>query len=218
MYKLTSQHAKLFDAVSDIDYKFIDEALVQNARNISQGLKRFIAIAAIMILLFTAPLILEQHLHPLTAMVLLEGSPFRTTVSAGGGYSQNLKDRIINYITRSSWEEFPRFGDHTTFLLSLNPTEWDREGSVAEEYYVILEYNGTPAGHPLYDEHVMLTETPNRFDILGWFDEPTDLVVTFVKRETNTVVQTQTIHIEYDKMTDSYSFSAKEVIDYTQGG
>lgn len=107
--------------------------------------------------------------------------------------------------------------DVPLFDLVLTPACWEEDKAAYFKLDASLSYNGNTVGAG--DGHVGLTHSfpapgadePARYGVVGWFEEPTDLTVTFTDRESGAVVETLTINVTPAEDLEGYRLTVTEI-------
>lgn len=214
--KLTPQQEQLYAALSDLDEQYVAEALTSGKRSALPILYRVSAIAATIILIISAFCGINALKDNDLNSDQFTGFPL-FSVGASSGVTDPFWEEMIKPHD-PEYEPKPMFGDHPTFNFTVNLKGWRPEdGIIANKYTLTIYYNDTVVDeHTWNDEHiayfVSLGENiPSAYNVLGWFDEPTDVTFSLIDKETNTVIQEQVVHIEYLEDQGKYEI---EVTDF----
>lgn len=204
---LSKQQITLYEAVSNIDSKYIEETITAPIRFTPGAVKRIATAAAIIVLFFSTLNIWEN-----SAPSIYENTPYNPFIlsaRADNGLDNTLK---LNTKLFSS-----TFGPPQSVIFPGKPT-FDIFVEVTNnryDYWLKVVYNGHTLGGDLVgDDHVILFDTsmPDAtgntllgITLRAWFEEPTELILTLYHMETGITVQEQILHIEYDSATQQYS-------------
>ncbi len=145
------------------------------------------------------------------------------TVYASDG-TENGMEIDQSYLNSSFFDQNIFGKDVPVFEFYVAPVEYGEDGDIFERYDIEISYNGKIADED--DEHIrLLFAVPQegiygigRYGIIGWFDEPTDIIVTLKAKESGETVEKMTVHVSYSEadaayqmiLTDLYSTVGKE--------
>ena len=136
-------------------------------------------------------------------------SYFVITAHAANGESTELG--LADSCFNSGTAEGNAFGvDMPLFNFSVKPTDLKNNEALYERFDINISYNGTPIKDK--DEHVQVaylipvqpSDEPWSYSIMGWFEEPTDIVVTIIDRESEAIVEKITVNVKYDAERQEY--------------
>lgn len=200
---LSKRQTALYEAVSNIDSKYIDETLSTPIRFTPGAVKRIAAVAAMLAILITAP-IWESVFNPTPSPIPVTQSYFFITAKAADGKDTNLLDAGDSF--QSSSQSFPLWGDHPTFTFDIALCEFDGNYLFSEDYKLLISYGDKVLDAAKYkDDHIMIGMfLPEKgstgmcgFFVFGWFEEYTEMEV-ILKSKDGTVLQEQTIAVDFD--------------------
>lgn len=224
---LTNTQQTLYTAVTNIDDKYIAEVLDAKKRTAPSLPKRLAAIAATVAILLTLSYVWNVLYYGPSQVTLVDGSPFILTAVASNGSSNTnipayLEQLLSSYIPGLPGPTAP-FGDHTLFDINIKPSEWDGSTQIGDYCKIYVKYDDTTVSIPENpdDEHLMISFTwldgIPYYNVSGWFDEPTELTIIFEENATGTIIQEQTILVEYDEKRGNYHFSVTQIYINKEG-
>lgn len=225
---VTPRKEALYRAVSAIDPNFLEEAFPQLAPRLSRRLE-WLASAAALFAVLLGMVFFPINRDP----ILLVSGPFVLTADTTNGYVSDLSE-----LTEEMWNQLfsatapgspgskGQFYGKDTFSIEITPQGWDRTEDLFFYYNLRVHYGDTTVQKGPLDPHVAWgfcsptnTSPPGStsyINLFGWFDEPTDIRIEILEHD-GTVVQEQTIHIEYDSITRSYELKVIDLKIYTEG-
>lgn len=204
---LSKQQATLYEAVSNIDSKYIEETVTAPIRFTPGIVKRIAAIAAIIALLLTLliPGMQDSHRSPIFAVQANASYGSDTTIKINGGavtpdsplLSSHPKDNLS-----ADWRDKDLF--YLRIFMNCH-TEADYDNTV-----VIIEYDRKRVELDSDDTHIDIQPRSGRswtgadillYTVYGWFDKTTTLTVNFYTKTPDGLVplHKQTMIIGYDK-------------------
>lgn len=107
--------------------------------------------------------------------------------------------------------------DMPLFNFWVHPTEWDGNGLIWDRYDISVSYDGKTAEGK--DEHISLgyvmpaqgVEASMGYWICGWFEEPTDILVTITEKQTGEIVEVITVNVTYLPEEQGYQLMVTDV-------
>ncbi len=138
------------------------------------------------------------------------------TVYAADGTEQSVV--LDQSCLKSSISGKEAFGkDVPTFEFYVAPVKYGEEGDVFQKYDMEISYNGKVV--EAEDEHIrLLYVVPQegiygigRYGIIGWFDEPTDIIVTLKDKENGEIVEKMTVNVSYSKAAEAYQITWRDL-------
>ncbi len=110
------------------------------------------------------------------------------------------------------------------FRIYTVPGCWKGPGSVDLKYSMTLSYDDVVLDAVNNEsDHVVIYASPfiqstnaerSAFVVVGWFEEATDILLTFTDLETGNVVETQKYHIVYDTELEDHIVELIETVTY----
>ena len=92
--------------------------------------------------------------------------------------------------------------DMPLFHFDIKPSDLEFNEAVYERFDISISYNGTPVGSK--DDHILVAylanahqSKPYAYSVIGWFTEPTNVVVTITDKESREIVETITVNVKY---------------------
>ena len=92
--------------------------------------------------------------------------------------------------------------DMPLFHFDIKPSDLEFNEAVYERFDISISYNGTPVGSK--DDHILVAylanahqSKPYAYSVIGWFTEPTNVVVTITDKESREIVETITVNVNY---------------------
>ena len=223
----TLHQESLYHAITAIDEAYLEEAFPRIRPKISRRLERLGAMAALLAAFIS---ILFIPVNP-TKLLLVSG-PFVLTAETTNGYLgdySELKNEMWNNLFSAytpGYQPKPRFGDHDLFQISIVPEGWAKKQCISFYYNLCVYYEDTVVDTSARDSHIdwgfctptstASSDSTSYFHLTGWFDEPTDLRIEIQKKD-GTVIQEQTVHIEYNSILRSYELTVIEYKLYAEG-
>ena len=149
-------------------------------------------------------------------------SYFVITAYAANGESTELSvaDSCFN---SSGTPQDNIFGvDMPLFNFLVSPSDLKNNEAIYERFDISVSYNGTLVGGKdeyVMDEHVMITylisttnpDEPWAYSILGWFTEPTDIIVQILDKESREIMETITVNVKYLADKQEYELELKNL-------
>lgn len=202
---------KFSNALGNIGENYINEAVTYTQKRKKNTWVKYIAIAACLSLIVMGGVFGSLFRSPDTPdnenNVM---SYFAITAYAANGESTELN--VSNSCFSSGTPKYNIFGhDMPLFHFDVKPSDLENNEAVYERFDISISYNGTPVGDK--DEHIMVgylvnihhsTSKPYAYSIVGWFTEPTDVVVTITDKESKAVVEEITVNVKYDTNRQEY--------------
>ena len=203
---------KFSNALGNIGDSYIDEAVNYTAKKKSNAWIKWVSIAACL---------------SLTAMGVVFGNVFRSpdipdvpknnvmsyfaiTAYASNGESSELN--VSDSFLSSGTPKHNIFGnDLPTFNFDVRPSDIKSNEAVYQRFDISISYNGNTVTVTDKDEHIFVayiysvqSSQSLGYSIIGWFTEPTDVVVTVTDKESKAVVEEITVNVKYDADKQEY--------------
>ena len=195
-------NAKTFaNALGEIGANYIAEAAAYKPTK-KKNIRLKWAAAAACLALITAAGIWQSGTHHLDTPDDGIGSYFAITAQAANGETLEL-DTEHNYFN-SGTSQGNVFGvDMPLFDFSVRPTDLKGNEALYSRFDIAVSYNGTLVGDK--DPHVMVayliplagSDEPWSYSVSGWFEDPTDITVQILDKNSREIVETMTVHVEY---------------------
>ncbi len=200
--------AKRFsNALGNISDGYVDEAIIYTAKKKKSTWVKWVSVAACLALIVMGG-ILGNVFHAPDTPGSSIASYFVITAYAANGESTELSvaDSCFN---SSGTPQGNIFGvDMPLFNFSVSPSDLKNNEAIYERFDISVSYNGTLVGGKdeyVMDEHVMIaylisTTNPDKpwaYSILGWFTEPTDIIVQILDKESREIMETITVNVKY---------------------
>lgn len=131
-------------------------------------------------------------------------SYFVLTAHAASGESTELALNENCFNSVPVGEQGNVFGvDMPLFDFSVSPSNWSGNEALYSQFEISISYNGTLVEGK--DEHIMLayliptpdSDAPWSYSIMGWFTEPTDIIISILNKESREIVETITVTVNY---------------------
>ena len=211
---------KFSNALGNIGEAYVDEAISYTPKRKKSAWAKWVSVAACLSLIVTG-IVLGSVLQspdtppsPDRAVV----SYFTITAHAANGESTNLS--VADSCFNSGTSGGNIFGvDMPTFNITVNPSDLKSNEAIYERFDISISYNDTIVEWNK-DEHIMVaylisTQDPDEpwaYSIIGWFTEPTDIVINILDKESREIVETITVNVKY--LADKQEYELK-VTDLT---
>ncbi|MGM9643130.1 MAG: hypothetical protein ACI3XI_07975 [Eubacteriales bacterium] len=210
---------KFSNALGNISDSYVDEAVNYTPKRKNNIWVKWVSIAACLSLIVMGGILGNLFLFPDTPDVPENNiiSYFVITAHAANGDSTELSfgDSCLS----SGTPKNSIFGhDMPTFHFDVKPSDLKSNESVYQRFDISISYNGTPVKDK--DEHIMVVylistqhpDEPWAYSIIGWFTEPTNIVVNILDKESREIVETITVDVNY--LADKQEYELK-VTDLT---
>lgn len=113
--------------------------------------------------------------------------------------------------------------DVPVFSFTLSPANWGGNSNKSEKTYadfdVTVSYNGNMVDPK--DKHIIVgllyptpgTDAPVRYgyEVLGWFEEPTDITISITDKDSGDLVEELTVNVKYIADSQAYQLTLIEV-------
>ncbi len=213
--ELTEHQRMLFQAVSDLPPELVAQAQNPPSRG-RVWYRRAAVVAAALILVVAVWALVErfgsedgaQSPAPLFAI---------TVMAENGEYGKlELNQGFFNSSSESGDALFQT--DMPTFAFFVSPSEWNPQKDDSTRYGIELSYNQKKL-EGIGDDHVQVLfavakpgsgNPPFQYIIMGWFPEPTDLVITFRDSQSGEIVEKLTVNVAYHEETQGYQLTLTE--------
>ena len=189
-------------ALGNIDAHYIDEAAAYAPTQKRRHWIKWSALAACLTLILAGG-IWGKWLHAPDVSELGDSiaSYFIITAHAENGESTELG--VASSCFNSSSGKNNIFGvDMPLFHFDVKPSDLNSDEAVYERFDISISYNGTVVTGK--DEHIFVayifyrgTSQTGGYSIIGWFTEPTDVVITITDKESQMVAEEITVNVTY---------------------
>ena len=195
---------KLYEAIGEIDDNYINDAHLTAKKKSRPVWVKWVSMAACLSLIIAGGLFGNIFNSPDTPDNSILSYFVITAQAANGEITElGLHDSCFN----SGTSKENVFGvDMPLFNFSVKPSNLKDNEAIYSQFDISVSYNGTTVGWNK-DKHIMvayLIPTPNSdetswsYSISGWFDEPTNIIVNIVDKESREIVETITVNVNYD--------------------
>ena len=205
---------KLSNALGHIDEHYINEAVSYTGKKRRRPWIKWISAAACLAIV-AGGAILRDVLHSSDPPDNDDGilSYFVITAHAADGESTQLSvaDSCFNSVPADQRGNI--FGvDMPCFNFSVSPSDLKGNEAIYSRFDISVSYNGTHVSVTDKDEHIMIaylvsmqkSDKPWAYSVIGWFDEPTDIIVHIIDKESRAIVETITVSVAYDADRQGY--------------
>ena len=203
---------KFSSALGNVDENYIDEAVNYTPKRKKNTWVKWVSIAACLSLIVLGGIFGNLFRSPDTPDVPENNimSYFTLTAYAANGESTNLN--FSGSCINSGKPKYNLFGhDMPLFHFNVEPSDLKNNEGVYERFDIAISYNGTLVDGK--DEHILVgyvanvhrpTSKPYAYSVLGWFKEPTDVIVTITDKESKMVVEEITVNVKFDADRQEY--------------
>lgn len=197
------------DALNNIDFDMVEDVYGSTKEKKKKPKSLWIkwgAIAACLCLLVMGGIFGNMFRSPDTPDVPQKSilSYFVISAHAANGESTELG------LTDSCFNSAPAqqgnvFGvDMPLFCFDVKPSDLENNEAVYERFDISISYNGTPVTVTDKDEHIFIAYLASvhssqtyGYSIIGWFTEPTDIIIQIVDKDSREIVETITVNVKY---------------------
>ena len=196
------------DALNNIDFDMIEDVYESTKAKKKKPKSSWIkwgAIAACLCLLVMGGILGNLFHSPDTPDVPQKSitSYFVITAHAANGESTELN--ISSSCFNSGEAKSNIFGnDMPTFNFSVSPSALKRNEAIYERFDISISYNGTTVTVTDKDEHISIAYLASAhssqtygYSIIGWFTEPTDILINVVEKDSREIMETITVNVKY---------------------
>ena len=196
------------DALNNIDFDMIEDVYESTKAKKKKPKSSWIkwgAIAACLCLLVMGGILGNLFHSPDTPDVPQKSitSYFVITAHAANGESTELS--ISSSCFNSGEAKSNIFGnDMPTFNFSVSPSALKSNEAIYERFDISISYNGTTVTVTDKDEHISIAYLASAhssqtygYSIIGWFTEPTDILINIVEKDSREIVETITVNVTY---------------------
>lgn len=194
---------KFSNALGNVGESYIDEAVSYTPKRKNNTWVKWVSMAACLSLIIAGGLFGNIFHSPDTPDVPENNimSFFTITAHAANGETKVLN--VTDSFVSSGEPKYNMFGHNIPlFSFDVEPSDLKSNEAVYQRFDISISYNGTPVKSK--DEHIMVaylasahTSQTYGYTILGWFTEPTDVVIHILDKESREIVETITVHVNY---------------------
>ena len=103
------------------------------------------------------------------------------------------------------------------FRFTVKPANWEESQEVYFGFVITVSYNGKIVDS--LNDHVLVahlipvpgSDAPYECEIVGWFEEATDIIITISDRETGTLIEEQTVNVCYSPDSQAYQLTVTNI-------
>lgn len=196
------------NALNNIDFDMVEdvyECTKEKKKKPKSSWIKWGAIAACLCLLVTGGILGNMFRSPGTPDVPQKSitSYFVITAHAANGESTELS--ISSSCFNSGEAKSNIFGnDMPTFNFSVSPSALKSNEAIYERFDISISYNGTTVTVTDKDEHISIAYLASAhssqtygYSIIGWFTEPTDILINVVEKDSREIMETITVNVKY---------------------
>lgn len=112
----------------------------------------------------------------------------------------------------------PLFGvDAPLFRFTVKPANWEDNQAAYSSFIITVSCNGKIIDS--FDDHVLVmhklpvpgSDAPYECEIVGWLEEPTDIIITISDKETGALIEEQTVNVRYSSDSQAYQLTVTNV-------
>ena len=196
---------KLSNALGDVGESYINEAITYTKKRKKSAFLKWVSIAACIALIVIGGVLWNANTNDNENSIM---SYFVITAHAANGESTELN--VSGSCLSSGTLEYNIFGHNMPlFNFDVRPSHLENNEAVYQRFDISISYNGILVDGK--DEHIMISyltsvHNPNLSicSIIGWFTEPTDVVITVTDKESKAVVEEITVNVKYDANRQEY--------------
>ena len=196
---------KFSNALGNIDEKYINEAVTYVQKRKKNIWVKWISVAACLSLVVMCGLFYNLFYSPDTPDVPTNNimSYFTITAHAANGDSTDLV-LAEGCFNSAPPQEGNIFGvDMPIFHFSVRPSNLKNNEAIYNRFDISISYNGISVKGK--DEHIQLAYVipmPNSneswsYGIMGWFEEPTDILINILDKESHEIIETIILNVKY---------------------
>lgn len=196
---------KFSNALGNIGESYINEAVGYTQKRKKNAWVKWAAMAACLSLIVAGGL-LGHIFHSPDTPDVPDGnimSYFVITAHAANGETTELGLNESCFNSGTSTENV--FGvDMPLFDFSVTPSNLKNNEAVYDRFDISVFYNGSCVKDK--DEHISVaylipmqnSNEPWSYSIMGWFTEPTDILINIVDKDSREIIETITVNVNYD--------------------
>lgn len=201
----------------------IDEELLQRSESVRKlGCKNlYIRIAAAVLAIITYVFGVSFLHNGKNGQEKGSGLAMYVYAANGERNQMNLNELFLNSVSNSADGGYKFFDvDMPLFSFTFQSPLWEGQRLFHWDHTVSFSYNGHIVDGK--DAHIVFLHIiPGKdhdgyyaYEILGWFEEPTDLVITVYDKESGKMLEETTVHICYFPEEEIYGLTVTEVKTY----
>ena len=203
---------KFSSALGNVDESYINEAASYAPKRKKNTWVKWVSIAACLSLIAIGGVLANAFRSPNVPNVPPSSvmSYFTITAYAADGELTDLS--VTSSCINSGEPKYNIFGHNLpTFHFEVKPSNLKNNEGVYERFDISISYNGILVDGK--DEHILVgyvanvnrpTSKPYAYSVIGWFTEPTDVVVTITDKESKVVVEEITVNVKFDAERQEY--------------
>ena len=207
---------KFSNALGNIGENYINEAATYSGKRKKETWVKWVSIAACLSLVVAGGIFGNIFNSPDTPDNTIL-SYFVITAHAATGETTDLSvaSSCFNSVPASECKNL--FGvDMPIFNFSVKPSDLKNNEAIYSRFDISIAYNDTVIdtsdGYIDKDEHISIAYIFSvsegqtcGYSIMGWFTEPTDIIVTIIDKESREVVETITVNVNYNADRQGYN-------------
>ncbi len=201
----------------------IDEELLRRSENVyTLGYKYLyiriaVAVLAVIVCVFGISFLYDYE----NGQKKVSGLAMYVYAANGERNQMNLNELFLNSVPNSADGGYKFFDvDMPLFSFTFQSPLWEGQRLFHWDHTVSFSYNGHIVDGK--DAHIVFFHIiPGKdqdgycaYEILGWFEEPTDLVITVYDKESGKMLEETTVHICYFPEEEIYGLTVTEVKTY----
>lgn len=200
----------LYKSFHEID----DRALLQTeqkatARPSRSALRILAASLALVLCAFGVSALLGGHAVDSTPL-----SWFVITAYAADGTQEELglNDGGFNSGPVSDYTLFDT--DAPLFSFDIRPSDRSEGDEIYSNYYIAVSCDGKSEdflGAHVATFHIYYKDGTHGCTVMGWLEEPTDILISIVDAASDAVIEEQTVHVRYDADAQAYELTLTDV-------
>ena len=195
---------KFSSALGNVDESYISEAASYAPRK-KKAFVKWVSIAACLSLIVIGGVLANAFRTPDAPNVSPNNvmSYFTITAYAADGESTDLS--VTSSCINSGEPKYNIFGHNLpTFHFDVTPSNLKDNEGVYERFDISISYNGILVDGK--DEHILVgyvanvnrpTSKPYAYSVIGWFTEPTDILINIVEKDSREIMETITVNVKY---------------------
>jgi len=210
---------KFSSALGNVDESYINEAVAYTPKRKHNAWVKWLSVAACLSLVIIGGVLGNVFRSPDEPGVPEDNimSYFAITAYAADGESTNLN--VSGSCFNSGEPKYNIFGHNLpTFHFDVEPLNLKDNEGVYERFDISVSYNGTLVDGK--DKHILVgyvanvhrpTSKPYAYSIIGWFTEPTDVVITITDKVNKVVVEEIAVNVKFDAERQEYELKITKI-------
>lgn len=199
------------NALGDVDERYIAEAADYTVQRKKHAWGKWVAAAACLSVMIAGGLFGNLFRSP-DEPDAADRSLFVIKAQALDGETRELNVGHGYFNSVVPGEEGNAFGvDMPLFYFQVCPSDYTGEKSFYESYRLRISYNGKTVTMTDKDDHIRQAYCISTIDssisygVMGWFEEPTELFVEILDRQSETILETATVRVSYVEQQQGYA-------------